>query len=99
MAPLLSDEEERTSDVPYTFNPQSRLLISFQNENLTAELLTHDSSSKTMLAVVPDLITVLDAQSGSSLGTHEYRYGVRAFCESDLSETLIFFLSSFALPF
>lgn len=78
VAPLLSDEEERTSDVPHAFDLQSRLLISFQNENLTAELLTHDSSSRKMLAVVPDLITVLDAQSGSSLGTHEYRYGVSA---------------------
>lgn len=75
VAPLLNDEEEYTSDMSHTVNPTSRLLISFQNENLTAELLTDDSSSK-MLAVVPDLISVLDAQSGTSLGTHEYRYGV-----------------------
>jgi Protein of unknown function DUF917, C-terminal len=81
VAPLLSDEEEHISDTPRaTASPQSRLLISFQNENLTAELFENDSSSETskMLAVVPDLITVLDAQSGASLGTHEYRYGVSA---------------------
>lgn len=30
-----------------------------------------------MLAAVPDLIAVLDAQSGSALGTPEYKYGLR----------------------
>lgn len=61
-----------------TQDPQSRLLISFQNENLTAELLAHESSlePRKILAIVPDLIAVLDSQSGASLGTHEYRYGV-----------------------
>ncbi|KAF8519819.1 hypothetical protein JB92DRAFT_3112076 [Gautieria morchelliformis] len=79
MAPLLPDEAEQASDVAQAPDPQSRLLISFQNENLTAELLADDPAPKQMLAVVPDLITVLDAQSGSSLGTHEYRYGLRVF--------------------
>lgn len=30
-----------------------------------------------MLATVPDLIAVLDAQSGSALGTPQYKYGLR----------------------
>ena len=59
------------------YNANDRLRISFQNENLTAELLSEGSHTATdLLAIVPDLITVLDAQSGVSLGTHEYRYGV-----------------------
>jgi Protein of unknown function DUF917, C-terminal len=87
VAPLLPDEAEQTSDVPQTLDPQSRLLITFQNENLTAELMADHSSSKQMLAVVPDLITVLDAQSGSSLGTHEYRYGVSMFSDLMVSST------------
>ncbi|KAF8583161.1 Hydantoinase/oxoprolinase [Ramaria rubella] len=78
MAPLLNEEEEQPSSNDVIFNPEDRLLITFQNENLTAELLPKASlSSKRLLAVVPDLITVLDSQSGSSLGTHEYRYGLR----------------------
>lgn len=31
---------------------------------------------------MPDLITVLDSQSGLSLGTHELRYGLRVTCLS-----------------
>jgi len=30
-----------------------------------------------MLATVPDLIAVLDAQSGAALGTPQYKYGLR----------------------
>jgi DUF917 family protein len=68
-------EQEQSSGVKAAFHPQDRLLVSFQNENLTAELLSN-STSKQMLALVPDLIVIIDSQSGSSLGTHEYRYGV-----------------------
>ena len=78
--PLSDTEKEQTADVPPVFHPEDHLFISFQNENIIAELLPTDSnSSKKTLATVPDLITVLDSQSGSSLGTHEYRYGVTRF--------------------
>jgi DUF917 family protein len=30
-----------------------------------------------MVATVPDLIAVLDAQNGSALGTPQYKYGLR----------------------
>ena len=30
-----------------------------------------------MVCTVPDLIAVLDSQSGSSIGTQDYRYGLR----------------------
>ena len=29
-----------------------------------------------ILAIVPDLVTVLDAQNGEALGTQDYRYGL-----------------------
>ncbi|GJJ11739.1 hypothetical protein Clacol_005977 [Clathrus columnatus] len=76
--PLLTEEEELLNNTSsQTWHPDDRLLISFQNENLTAEFLPNGEKTKKLLAIVPDLITVLDSQSGSSLGTHEYRYGLR----------------------
>ncbi|KAG9313373.1 hydantoinase [Chiua virens] len=52
------------------------LRIPFKNENLQAEHTSPDGQIKT-LATVPDLIAVLDAQSGSALGTPQYKYGLR----------------------
>ncbi|KAG2059779.1 hydantoinase [Suillus hirtellus] len=52
------------------------LIIPFKNENLYAEH-TADDAITTMVATVPDLITVLDAQNGAALGTPQYKYGLR----------------------
>ncbi|KIJ62134.1 hypothetical protein HYDPIDRAFT_189204 [Hydnomerulius pinastri MD-312] len=52
------------------------LVIPFKNENLYAEHTANDGRI-TMLASVPDLISVLDAQNGSALGTPQYKYGLR----------------------
>ncbi|KAG2041137.1 hydantoinase [Suillus americanus] len=52
------------------------LTIPFKNENLYAEH-TADDAITTMVATVPDLISVLDAQNGSALGTPQYKYGLR----------------------
>ncbi|PPQ89891.1 hypothetical protein CVT25_004813 [Psilocybe cyanescens] len=52
------------------------LLIPFQNENLCAYLESSNGTRK-IVASVPDLITILDSQSGSHLGTPEYAYGQR----------------------
>jgi uncharacterized protein len=49
----------------------SRLLIQFQNENLIA---TADGS---VIATVPDLITVIEADTGRPITTEELRYGHR----------------------
>ncbi|TFK51971.1 Hydantoinase/oxoprolinase [Heliocybe sulcata] len=79
MAPLATEEEEnRVSEQSQDelVMKDATLRIEFQNENLRADLTTSDGK-KELLAVVPDLITVLDSQSGSALGTHEYRYGLR----------------------
>ena len=50
--------------------------IPFKNENILAEHVA-DDGSKQYLAMVPDLIAVLDSQSGRAVGVPEYRYGLR----------------------
>jgi DUF917 family protein len=50
------------------------LRIPFKNESIFAEH-TSDSGDKEYLALVPDLIAVLDAGSGCALGVPEFKYG------------------------
>lgn len=63
------------------------LKIPFKNENIAAIHMSSDSTDsdgttgsqqqhETLLASVPDLISVIDAQSGENIGTPEYRYGL-----------------------
>lgn len=52
-----------------------RIQIPFKNENIAAFRL-HDDGTKDVLAIVPDLISVIDAQNGDAIGTPEYRYGL-----------------------
>jgi DUF917 family protein len=47
--------------------------VEFQNENIRATL-----QDKT-LAIVPDLITVFDSETGTAVGTQDYRYGLHVF--------------------
>ncbi|KZT70496.1 hypothetical protein DAEQUDRAFT_810662 [Daedalea quercina L-15889] len=83
IVPLLDDEEDASSTnaIAPSYGPDDRLVIPFQNENLYAYLTTADGNQKAsllaMLATVPDLITVLDSQNGTALGTPNYRYGLR----------------------
>ncbi|XP_035686666.1 uncharacterized protein LOC118422916 [Branchiostoma floridae] len=49
------------------------LKIDFQNENLVARFL----SDNKVVACVPDLITIVDADSGTPIATEEQRYGLR----------------------
>ena len=51
------------------------LKIPFKNENIYAKHVAENGSEK-YIATVPDLISVLDSQSGKALGVPEYRYGV-----------------------
>lgn len=60
-----------------------RIKIPFKNENIAAVRLHEGVESKTgeekdedVLAIVPDLIAVVDAQNGEAIGTPEYRYGL-----------------------
>ncbi|CAA7263047.1 unnamed protein product [Cyclocybe aegerita] len=80
IARLREDELENTDGGPSASgtneDPSTTMLIPFQNENLCAYLDYEDGSRK-IVASVPDLITILDSQSGSHLGTPEYTYGLR----------------------
>ena len=51
-----------------------KLKIPFKNESIFAEH-TSDSGEKEYLALVPDLIAVLDAGSGCALGVPDFKYG------------------------
>ncbi|KAI0072072.1 DUF917-domain-containing protein [Panus rudis PR-1116 ss-1] len=85
IARLRKDEEEEDySDTEATesageamHHKDDRLVVPFQNENLYAYFESPESKEKKILVTVPDLITVLDSQSGVALGTPEYRYGLR----------------------
>lgn len=49
----------------------SRMTVSFQNENLVA------FRDATVVAAVPDLITIIDSDSGEAITTERLRYGFR----------------------
>ncbi|KAL5520937.1 hypothetical protein ACEPAF_2940 [Sanghuangporus sanghuang] len=76
IAPLLQDELESIASSDMNTAPGTRLVIPFQNENLYAELHDENGFPK-IICSVPDLIAVLDSQNGASIGTQDYRYGLR----------------------
>lgn len=53
-----------------------KLNIDFQNENYVAFTLRSDGS-KDVLATVPDLISLVDENTGQPIITEEVRYGLR----------------------
>lgn len=60
-----------------------KVKIPFKNENIAAIRMPDGEVSKTgeernedVLAIVPDLVSVIDAQNGEAIGTPEYRYGL-----------------------
>ena len=60
-----------------------KVKIPFKNENIAAirmhdgqEIKTGEERHEDVLAIVPDLISVIDAQNGEAIGTPEYRYGL-----------------------
>ncbi|KAI1480300.1 DUF917-domain-containing protein [Daldinia eschscholtzii] len=62
---------------------QGRIKIPFKNENIAAIKLVQSvvegetvETDGEVLGLVPDLITVIDAQNGEAIGTPEYRYGL-----------------------
>lgn len=79
IVPLSNDEMEMTSSVQKDQGATvigGKLKIPYKNENILAEHLA-DDGSRQYLAMVPDLIAVLDMQSGRAVGVPEYRYGLR----------------------
>jgi len=67
------DISDSNSDKQAEFS--GKITIPFKNENIAA-LNMKDDGSENILAIVPDLITVIDAQNGEAIGTPEYRYGL-----------------------
>ena len=53
------------------------LKIPFKNENIYAKHVSETGEEK-YIAMVPDLISVLDTQSGRAIGVPEFRYGLMA---------------------
>lgn len=72
------DEEHAKSDGAAS-EFTGRIKIPFKNENI-AVLKVHEGDKEErqedVLAIVPDLITIIDAQNGEAIGTPEYRYGL-----------------------
>ncbi|KAJ7510350.1 Hydantoinase/oxoprolinase [Mycena galericulata] len=76
IAQLFEEELESPVATPAAAAGGSRMVIPFQNENLCA-YIEKDDGTRRLAAIVPDLISVLDSQSGSNLGSQDYRYGLR----------------------
>ncbi|EXJ80596.1 hypothetical protein A1O3_06878 [Capronia epimyces CBS 606.96] len=79
---LPAEEEEETGGIGNSRQKRSQALASggqiripFKNENIYAKHEAEDGSEK-YLAMVPDLISVLDSRSGRAVGVPEYRYGL-----------------------
>ncbi|PWN26046.1 Hydantoinase/oxoprolinase [Jaminaea rosea] len=72
---LSEAEREGGGDDLERDNFEGEVELEFQNEWLVARSLSGPHDSPKVLAIVPDLITCLDTQSGTALGTHEVRYG------------------------
>lgn len=60
-----------------------KVKIPFKNENIaviripdTGESKTGEEKNEDVLAIAPDLVSVIDAQNGEAIGTPEYRYGL-----------------------
>jgi DUF917 family protein len=74
IAQAQDDEEESRHETPAVAQG-GVLKIPFKNENIYAKHIADDGTEK-YIATVPDLISVLDTQSGLALGVPEFRYGL-----------------------
>ncbi|KAJ4416156.1 hypothetical protein N0V82_006916 [Gnomoniopsis sp. IMI 355080] len=63
-------------DLVSNTSSESSLLVTFENENLLVTSMTVGDNEK-VLAVCPDLITLLDNANGAPLGVSDYKYGVK----------------------
>ncbi|KAF5500370.1 putative D-/L-hydantoinase subunit A [Colletotrichum siamense] len=72
------DEDEAASvkDRAAAVAQGGMLKVPFKNENILAEHTSEDGRTS-ILAAVPDLISILDNESGRALGVPEFKYGYR----------------------
>jgi DUF917 family protein len=68
-------EEQESSSTARTVAEGGILKIPFKNENIYAKHVK-EGGEEEIIAMVPDLIAVLDTATGKALGVPEYRYGV-----------------------
>lgn len=74
-ADVKDDDDADASTSPF----KGIVKIPFKNENIAALKVHSDRKEERqedVLAIVPDLISVIDAQNGEAIGTPEYRYGL-----------------------
>lgn len=77
------DDDGNNPDASPTSEFHGLLKVPFKNENIAAIKIsrttvdgeTHEKEEE-VLGLVPDLITIIDAQNGEAVGTPEYRYGL-----------------------
>ncbi|KAJ5662112.1 uncharacterized protein N7477_009728 [Penicillium maclennaniae] len=62
-------------DGTLTAGTKATIKVPFKNENAFVEAVAEGESK--ILASVPDLIAVIDAETGAGLGTPEYKYGLK----------------------
>jgi len=75
------NDDSNSGATPSEFS--GKIKIPFKNENIAA-IRIHDEEknvvgeekNEDVLAIVPDLIAIIDAQNGEAIGTPEYRYGL-----------------------
>ncbi|OLN96116.1 Hydantoin utilization protein A 2 [Colletotrichum chlorophyti] len=70
------DESANSKDRATAVAQGGTLQIPFKNENILAEHIDSDGRTR-ILASVPDLICILDNESGRALGVPEFKYGYR----------------------
>ncbi|KAL5094661.1 hypothetical protein Trisim1_005396 [Trichoderma cf. simile WF8] len=73
------DSDGLQQDVTNPSSFRGTIKIPFKNENIAALKVRDDrreEQQEDVLAIAPDLITVIDAQNGEAIGTPEYRYGL-----------------------
>ncbi|KAK7523439.1 hypothetical protein IWZ03DRAFT_364601 [Phyllosticta citriasiana] len=68
-----ADVNDSAAEGPSEYD--GRIVIPFKNENIAVFKEKPDGGRDT-LAIVPDLISIIDAQNGEAIGTPEYRYGL-----------------------
>ncbi|KFY79986.1 hypothetical protein V499_01092 [Pseudogymnoascus sp. VKM F-103] len=71
--PAGKEDERKVAYAPTTQGGQLR--VPFKNENIYAKHIAKDDN-ETFVAMVPNLIAILDAQTGKALRVPEFRYGV-----------------------
>ncbi|KAI0872109.1 hypothetical protein GGS24DRAFT_27983 [Hypoxylon argillaceum] len=80
---VLHNDKDDGREPPSASQFRGLLKIPFKNENIAAITISRSTVDGIMheeegevLGLVPDLITVIDAQNGEAIGTPEYRYGL-----------------------